>query len=319
MAGGPVQEFEWDDGQGGQGQMALASTLITLVLLLVIGFVVWHRSDSRASIAALLPGAEGEGTSVAAVEPAPPRNVYAGPQTLGIDADVWIAYSSSNPPRVYFVATTDAATEVLNRVAEENRLRFANGEPEFNAQVVVVGSDDHAIAYAGSLQDSDAIRVELGAPPFEIIDLRTSGTVAQSAITCSGDGMTTATPSGGMAEWYCAQTMEQPQGAAPSPAHAGTGELITVYRVTEPADTGLIYERYLRPNEVALRVGTTEEEIRADAMLRELTLRVGDGNVTVIDLRQSTSVDRATSGEPSGHASHQPLDCSLREPPCLNR
>jgi hypothetical protein len=203
MAGGPVQDFEWDDGQSGQGRMAMVSTLITLVLLLVVGFVVWQRTDGRASVAALLPVAGEEGTSAVAVAPAPPGDVHGGPHTLGIDADVWVAYSSSNPPRVYFVATKDAAAEVLNRIAEENRLRLANGVPEFNAQVVVVVSDDHAIAYAGSLQNSDAIRAELGAPPFEIIDLRTAEAATPTAIACSGDGLTTTAPTGGMAERLC--------------------------------------------------------------------------------------------------------------------
>jgi hypothetical protein len=65
----------------------------------------------------------------------------------------------------------------------------------------------------------------------------------------------------------------------------GTGERITVYLVAGEADDGLLYELYLRPNQLALRAGTSEEYIRAEAMLRDLTLHVGDGNVTVIDLR----------------------------------
>lgn len=121
--------------------------------------------------------------------------------------------------------------------------------------MVVVESDEQAIAYSGWLQDSDVMRTEMGETPFEIIDLRTG---------------------------------------APAAAHAGTGERIRVFLVEGLTDIDALHDLHLlRPDELALRVETTEEEVRADAILRELKLDVGDGNVTVIDLR--SLVD--TSGE----------------------
>jgi hypothetical protein len=119
-----------------------------------------------------MPDAGDAGATAAAVEPVPPGGVFGGPRSLGIDAEAGVGGRSTSAPRIYLVASADAATEVLTRIVEENRLRLANGAPERDAKVVIVESDEQAIAYAGSLQDSDAIRVELGAPPFEIIDLR---------------------------------------------------------------------------------------------------------------------------------------------------
>lgn len=285
MAGGPVQKFEWDDGQGGQGQMALASTLITLLLLVAIGFGMWQRSDAGDVPATILSVAEDESVSVAEGAAVLSGGLFGGPRSLGIDADVGVADRSSGAPQVFFVASAEAATEVRNRIVEENRLRFANGAPERDAQVIVVESDEQAAEWTGALRDTDAVRTELGAPPFEIIDIRSSGAIDLTVNACSGDGLTTALPTGGMAERHCEHGRAGPESGAASPARAGTRERITVYLVTNLAETGLIYDRYLRPNEMALRVGTTEEEVRADAMLRELTLRVGDGNVTVIDMR----------------------------------
>lgn len=120
MAGGPVQEFEWDDGQGGQGQMALASTLITLVLLLAIGFVVWRRSDAGEGAVAALLVAEDERTSDADEVTGASGGVSGGPRSLGIDAEVRAPPYVSKAPRIYLVRSAEAASEAGKQIVEEN-------------------------------------------------------------------------------------------------------------------------------------------------------------------------------------------------------
>ena len=173
MARELLQELDGDGEDVDQVQMALGSTLITLLLLVLIGFAMWQRYGGRAPATTAMPAAGVERTAAAAVEPTPPVGVFAGPRSLGIDEAVRMADDSSSIPRIYFVASADVETDVLNRIAEENRLRYANGAAARRVKVVIVNSNEHASAWIGSMQDSDAIRAELGAPPYEIINLRT--------------------------------------------------------------------------------------------------------------------------------------------------
>jgi hypothetical protein len=101
-------------------------------------------------------------------------------------------------------------------------------------------------------------------------------------------GTTPTVEKGGLAELY--DDLSRPN----SPARSAGAKRITVYLVPSAAEAeALAVARAAArgtngapEDEIVLPVGTTEEQARANAFLRDLELHSADGNQLVVDVRR---------------------------------